>query len=62
MHLYTLVAAPFVTQLIGAAGTIDGRVGRYGSLIQGGFLRGWALGGGVGSSAGLAIDWATYGR
>ena len=46
MHLYTLVAAPFVAQLIGAASTTDSRVGYYGSLIQGAFLLGWALGGG----------------
>jgi MFS family permease len=46
MHLYTLVAAPFVAQLIGAASTTDRYVGRYGSLIQGAFLLGWALGGG----------------
>ena len=36
MHLYTLVAAPFVAQLLGAASTTDPRVGRYGSIIQGG--------------------------
>src|SRR5215468_4530152 len=46
MHLYTLVAAPFVAQLLGAAGTTDPRVGRYSSIIQGSFLLGWALGGG----------------
>src|SRR5436189_4629359 len=46
MHLYTLVAAPFVAQLLGAADTTDPRVGRYGSIIQGAFLFGWALGGG----------------
>ena len=47
MHLYTLVAAPFVAQLIGAASTTDPLVGRYGSIIQGAFLLGWALGGGA---------------
>jgi MFS family permease len=46
MHLYTLVAAPFVAQLLGAASTTDPRVGHYGSIIQGGFMLGWALGGG----------------
>src|SRR2546430_7018235 len=46
MHLYTLVAAPFVAQLLGATTTTDPRVGRYGSIIQAGFLLGWALGGG----------------
>jgi MFS family permease len=46
MHLYTLVAAPFVAQLIGAASTTDPHVGQYASIIQGAFLLGWALGGG----------------
>ncbi len=47
MHLYTLVAAPFVAQLIGAAGTTDPQVGKYASIIQAAFLLGWALGGGL---------------
>src|SRR6266849_11069355 len=46
MHLYTLVAAPFVAQLLGATTTADPRVGHYSSIIQGAFLLGWALGGG----------------
>src|SRR5512139_4314945 len=46
MHLYTLVAAPFVMELIRATSTTEPAVGRYGSIIQGGFLLGWALGGG----------------
>src|SRR6185369_15607836 len=46
MHLYTLVALPFVAELLGAASTTDKDVGRYSSIIQGGFLLGWALGGG----------------
>jgi len=46
MHLYTLVAAPFVAELLGGLNTIDPAVGYYGSIIQGGFLLGWALGGG----------------
>lgn len=45
MHLYTLVYAPFVAQLLGVSGTLDPSVGRYASIIQGGFLFGWALGG-----------------
>ncbi|HEV2395294.1 MAG TPA: MFS transporter [Verrucomicrobiae bacterium] len=45
MHLYTLVAAPFVAQLLGATTTTDPRVGRYGSIIQAAFLLGWAFGG-----------------
>jgi MFS family permease len=47
MHLYTLVAAPFVAILLGGLVTTDPAVGKYASLIQGGFLLGWALGGGV---------------
>src|SRR5450432_2024947 len=46
MHLYTLVAAPFVAYLIGATSTTDPHVGQYASIIQGAFLLGWALGGG----------------
>lgn len=46
MHLFTLVAVPFVAQLLGNLPTSDPAVGRYGSIIQGAFLLGWALGGG----------------
>ena len=46
MHLYTLVAAPFVAELLGGLPTTDPQVGKYGSIIQAGFLLGWALGGG----------------
>src|SRR5438046_10691124 len=46
MHLYVLVAAPFVAQLLGAASEKDPRVGYYSSWIQASFLIGWALGGG----------------
>src|ERR1700745_436301 len=68
MHLYTLVAAPFVAQLIGAASTTDKRVGHYGSLIQGAFLLGWALGGGffgrigdrLGRARALSLTVLTY--
>jgi MFS family permease len=45
MHLYTLVYAPFVAELLSAPSTRDPSVGRYASVIQGGFLLGWALGG-----------------
>jgi MFS family permease len=45
MHLYTLVYAPFVAQLLQVSSTRDPSVGRYASVIQGGFLLGWALGG-----------------
>src|SRR5512137_1875658 len=68
MHLYTLVAAPFVAQLIGAASTTDPNVGHYGSLIQGAFLLGWALGGGffgrigdrLGRARALSLTILTY--
>ena len=46
MHLYTLVAAPFVAELLGGLATTDPAVGRYASIVQGAFLLGWALGGG----------------
>jgi MFS family permease len=68
MHLYTLVAAPFVAQLIGVASTTDPNVGHYGSLIQGAFLLGWALGGGffgrigdrLGRARALSLTVLTY--
>jgi MFS family permease len=68
MHLYTLVAAPFVAQLIGAASTTDRDVGHYGSLIQGAFLLGWAVGGGffgrigdrLGRARALSLTVLTY--
>lgn len=47
MHLYTLVAAPFVAELLGGIKTTEPAVGRYSSWIQGAFLLGWALGGGL---------------
>ena len=68
MHLYTLVAAPFVAELLGAGSTADPKVGRYSSLIQGGFLLGWALGGGffgrvgdrLGRARALSLTVLTY--
>src|SRR5512135_2933814 len=68
MHLYTLVAAPFVAQLLGGLSTTDPRVGHYGSIIQGGFLLGWALGGGffgrigdrLGRARALSLTILTY--
>jgi MFS family permease len=45
MHLYTLVATPFVAQLL-VLPEKDRQVGYYGSVIQAAFLVGWALGGG----------------
>lgn len=46
MHLYTLVALPFVAELLRTT-TQDPRAGYYGSWIQAAFLLGWALGGGL---------------
>jgi MFS family permease len=68
MHLYTLVAAPFVSQLLAVSDTRDPRVGWYSSLIQGAFLLGWALGGGffgrlgdvLGRSRALSLTILTY--
>lgn len=68
MHLYTLVAAPFVAQLLGGLSTTDPAVGRYASIIQGAFLLGWALGGGffgfigdrLGRSRALCLTILTY--
>lgn len=68
MHLYTLVAAPFVAELLAASSTTDPRVGHYGSIIQGAFLLGWALGGGffgrigdrLGRARALSLTVLTY--
>ena len=46
MHLYVLVAAPFVAELLGVDSEKDPQVGYYSSWIQAAFLIGWALGGG----------------
>jgi MFS family permease len=45
MHLYTLVATPFVAELL-QVGQKDRSVGFYSSWIQAAFLLGWAIGGG----------------
>jgi len=68
MHLYTLVAAPFVMQLLLANSPSDPLVRRYSSWIQAAFLIGWALGGGffgrvgdlVGRSRALSLTIITY--
>lgn len=68
MHLYTLVATPFVAQLLGGVETTDPAVGRYASIIQAAFLVGWALGGGffgliadrLGRSRALCLTILTY--
>jgi MFS family permease len=68
MHLYVLVAAPFVAELLGVASEKDPLVGFYSSWIQAAFLIGWALGGGffgriadrVGRSRALTLTILTY--
>ena len=47
MHLYTLVAAPFVASLLEVSDPADPRVKTCSAWIQGAFLLGWALGGGL---------------
>src|SRR3984957_12065504 len=46
MHLYVLVATPFVAELLVQPDTKHPDVGFYSSWIQAAFLFGWALGGG----------------
>src|SRR5258708_33021403 len=46
MHLYVLVATPFVAELLGVASPKDPAVGYYSSWIQAAFLICWVLGGG----------------
>src|SRR5215468_4557621 len=66
MHLFVLVAAPFVALLLGPEGSAD--VGWYSSWIQAAFLAGWALGGGffgrigdrLGRSRALSLTILTY--
>ena len=68
MHLYVLVAAPFVAELLGVADQKDPAVGYYSSWIQAAFLIGWALGGGffgriadrLGRSRALMLTILTY--
>src|SRR5215212_122654 len=68
MHLYTLVYAQFVAELLHVSSTADPSVGRHASIIQGGFLLGWALGGGffgrigdrLGRSRALSLTILTY--
>src|SRR5438093_1519367 len=68
MHLYTLVALPFVGELLGAGRTTDPSVGRHAAIIMAAFLFGWALGGGffgrigdrIGRSRALCLTVLTY--
>lgn len=67
MHLYTLVAIPFVAELL-QADQRDPAVGRCSAWIQAAFLFGWALGGGLfgrvgdrlGRSRALVLTILTY--
>jgi MFS family permease len=68
MHLYVLVAGPFVALLLGVGDAKDPQVGYYGSWVQAAFLIGWALGGGffgraadrLGRSRALTLTILTY--
>src|SRR3954462_6414085 len=72
MHLYTLVALPFVAQLMGTPDqpldVRDPLVGQHASWIQASFLVGWAIGGGffgrigdlLGRSRALMLTILTY--
>jgi len=68
MHLYTLVAAPFVMELLAASSPADPLVRERSSWIQAAFLAGWALGGGffgrlgdrLGRSRALSLTILTY--
>jgi MFS family permease len=67
-HLYTLVAAPFVAQLLHVASANDPLVKAKSGWIQAAFLVGWALGGGffgrvgdlIGRSRTLSLTILTY--
>jgi len=68
LHLYTLVALPFVAELLGGLPTTDPSVGRHASIIQAAFLLGWAVGGGffgrigdrMGRARALSLTVLTY--
>ncbi len=68
MHLYTLVAIPFVAELLRISDKNNPEVGLHASFIQGAFLVGWALGGGffgrigdkLGRSRALSLTVLTY--
>ncbi len=67
MHLYTLVALPFVAELLRMEVSRP-EVGKHGALIQAAFLTGWALGGAffgrigdlLGRSRALSLTILTY--
>jgi predicted MFS family arabinose efflux permease len=47
MHIYTLAAAPFVAELLSQTDLSAPTVRQHSAYIQGAFLFGWALGGGL---------------
>lgn len=67
MHLYTLVALPFVAELLRTEVSRP-EVGQHGAIIQAAFLTGWALGGAffgrigdlLGRSRALSLTILTY--
>ncbi|KAB2669785.1 MAG: MFS transporter [Verrucomicrobia bacterium] len=67
MHIYTLVAVPFVAQLM-HRDAADPSVAQHGAIINGAFLVGWALGGAffgrigdlLGRSRALCLTILTY--
>lgn len=68
LHLYTLIAAPLVLQLLHATSTADPAVKEKSAYIQAAFLLGWAVGGAffgrlgdvLGRSRALALTILTY--
>ncbi len=68
MHIYTLVATPFVAALLGGLATSDPSVNRHASIIQAAFMVGWAVGGAIfgrigdliGRSRALVLTILTY--
>jgi MFS family permease len=68
LHLFTLVATPFVIHLLGAASSADPQVKEKTAYIQAAFLVGWALGGAffgrlgdrIGRSRALSLTILTY--
>jgi len=68
MHLYTVVAAPFLAELLRASSATAPEVKATSSWIQAAFLTGWALGGGffgrlgdkIGRSRSLSLTILTY--
>ena len=68
MHLYTIIAAPFVAQLLHTASVADPLVKEKSSWIQAAFLIGWAMGGAffgrlgdrLGRSRALSLTILTY--